>query len=373
MKQPYSLGTLAVKGGYAPKTGEGISPPIDLSSTYVHPGDYKSGVPTYARADSPAPRELEQAIADIEDGTFGVVFNAGTAGMQALLGELPIGSAVVMPDDVYFGFRSFAEGPLKARGVEARLVDMTDPEAIEGALPGASMVWTETPTNPHLRIIDLEHVNDRCRSLGIPWVCDNTFASPVLQRPLEHGAAASLESVTKYIGGHSDLILGSVATNDAELHGRLVAYRGQHGTQPDAFSCWLARRGLQTVALRVRHQTAAAQEIAERLAAHPKVTAVYYPGLPDHPGHEVAKRQMPDGFGGMLSFVVRGGADAANAVTDRCEVFTAATSLGSVESLIERRARWTGEQADPGLLRISVGIEDPADLWRDLDQALAAT
>ena len=314
---------------------------------------------------------MEKAIADLEGGTFGVVFNAGTAGMQAIFGELPVGSAVVMPDDVYFGFRAFALGPLKARGVEARLVDMTDPEAIESALPGAAMVWTETPTNPHLRIIDLEHVDDRCRTLGIPWVCDNTFASPVLQRPLEHGATASLESVTKYLGGHSDLILGSVATNDAELCRRLVAYRGQHGTQPDPFSCWLARRGLQTVALRVRHQTVAAQEIAERLAAHPGVTAVYYPGLPTHPGHKVAKRQMPDGFGGMLSFVVAGGAEAANAVTDRCEVFIPATSLGSVESLIERRGRWAGEQADPGLLRLSIGIEDPDDLWRDLEQALA--
>ena len=371
MKRPYGLGTLAVKGGYAPKTGDGISPAIDLSTTFVHPGDYDPALPTYARADSPAPRELEKAIADLEGGAFGVVLNAGTAAMQALLGELPTGSTLVMPDDVYFGFRKYAEGPLKARGVGTRMVDMTDPEAIEAALPGAAMVWTETPTNPHLRVIDLDHMDDRCRSLGIPWVCDNTFASPVLQRPLQHGATASLESVTKYLGGHSDVLLGSVATNDAELRDRLVAYRGQHGTQPDAFSCWLARRGLQTVALRVRHQTVAAQGLAERLAAHPKVTAVHYPGLPTHPGHAVARRQMPDGFGGMLSFVVAGGAGAANAVTRRCEVFLPATSLGSVESLIERRARWAGEEADPGLLRLSVGIEDPADLWRDLEGALA--
>jgi cystathionine gamma-synthase len=204
----------------------------------------------------------------------------------------------------------------------------------------------------------------------VPWYCDNTFASPALQHPISHGAAGSMNSLTKYIGGHSDLILGAIVTNDAGLAARLRARRNQIGTQPDGFSCWLARRGAQTMPLRVRQQSANALELATRLASHPAVQQVYYPGLPNHPGHEIAASQMTGGFGGMLSMIVHGGAERAQAVVDACRLWTPATSLGSVESLIERRARWAGEVADPALLRLPVGIEDVDDLWNDLEQAL---
>jgi cystathionine gamma-synthase len=259
---------------------------------------------------------------------------------------------------------------LAPRGIEVRLVDMSDLAALEAALPGASLVWTETPTNPYLAVVDLEGLSALAAKHDVPWFCDNTFASPVLQNPLDFGAAGVMHSLTKYIGGHSDLILGGVVCNDDELAARLRSRRGQIGVQPDGFSCWLARRGAQTMPLRVRQQSASALEIATRLAAHPAVTSVFYPGLPNHPGHDVAVRQMHGGFGGMLSFIVKGGAEGAQAVIDNCELWTPATSLGSVESLIERRARWSGEIADPALLRISVGIEDVEDLWRDLDRAI---
>jgi cystathionine gamma-synthase len=205
----------------------------------------------------------------------------------------------------------------------------------------------------------------------VRWVVDNTFSTPVLTRPVEYGAWAVLESVTKYLGGHTDVLLGAVATNDSDLRERMEHQRARIGTQPDGFSCWLARRGMQTLPLRVRRQSESALRIATELHAHPKVGRVYYPGLPDDPGHEVASRQMCGGFGGMLSFVVAGGKAAANRLTELTEVWVPATSLGSVESLIERRSRWDGDEVvDPALLRLSTGIEDPDDLWNDLAQAL---
>lgn len=233
------------------------------------------------------------------------------------------------------------------------------------------MVWVESPTNPHIQVTDLRAIADICRSHDVPWVCDNTFATPVLTRPIEYGALAVVESVTKYLGGHSDLILGAVATNDQNLRDRLERRRSQIGTQPDGFTCWLARRGMQTLAVRVQRQSANALEIATRLAGHPKVQRVYYPGLPTDPGHEIAARQMCGGFGGMLSFVVRGGKVAANLVTESTHLWVPATSLGGVESLIERRSRWDGDdKVDPALLRLSTGIEDVEDLWNDMAQAL---
>ena len=225
------------------------------------------------------------------------------------------------------------------------------------------------PTNPLLAIADLEAIAEICAEQHIPWFCDNTFATPIAQNPLDYGAAGSMHSVTKYIGGHSDLILGAVAVNDPELAKRLRGRRGDVGTQPDGFTCWLARRGSQTLAVRFQRQCENAMELATRLQAHPAVEHVFYPGLPSHPGHEIAKKQMRGYFGAMLSFIAKGGQDAAQRVVDRCEIFVTATSLGGVESLIERRARWTAESAHPALLRLSIGIEDVDDLWRDLEQS----
>ena len=362
--------TLAVTGGRSHSIGEGLVPAIELSSTFVAPGNPAPGDFTYGRGDSPGFGDLERALALIENGTDAVVFNAGIAASNVLFDGTPAGKAVVMPYDAYYGIRVRAETVMPPRGSEVRFVDQQDLDAVDAALDGAGFLWTETPTNPLLAVANLTAIGKLAAKHHVPWACDNTFATPALQRPLEFGAIASMSSLTKYVGGHSDLILGSVAVSDAELAALLRQRRSSSGTQPDGFSCWLARRGLQTMPLRVERQSASALELAQRLSQHPRISAVYYPGLPDHPGHDVAAVQMEGGFGGMMSIIVAGGAEGAQSVLDRVELWVPATSLGGVESLIERRARWSGEVADPALLRLSTGIEDVDDLWRDLEQAL---
>jgi cystathionine gamma-synthase len=362
--------TIAVKGGVHAETGDGVSPPIHLSSTYILQGDPGPGIPSYARAGSPAFGPIEQAVADLEGATEGVAFNAGVAAAIALFEELTPGQVLVAPHDAYYGIRVYAEQTLGSRGIEVRLVNMQDLDAVDAALDSAAFLWTESPTNPLVAVSDLAALAALAGKHGVPWACDNTFATPILQRPIEFGAVATMHSVTKYIGGHSDLVMGMIATTDEGLAARLRTRRNTFGTQPDGFSCWLARRGLQTLPLRIRHQSAAALEVAQRAKGHPNVEQVYYPGLPGTRDHEIASRQMAGGYGAILSLLVKGGAEAAQSVVDSVEVWTAATSLGSVESLIERRARWAGETADPALIRLSVGLEEVEDLWRDLDRAL---
>ncbi|MEA2513630.1 MAG: cystathionine gamma-synthase [Thermomicrobiales bacterium] len=370
--EKYGAATIAVKGGVETVAGDGVAPPIHLASTFVLPGDPGPGIPSYARGGSPAYDPLEVALARLEGGTDAVLFNAGIAAANAILDEARPGTAVVMPEDAYYGIKVRAQEVLPQRGVEVRLVDPNDLDALDQALDGASFLWTETPTNPLLAVCDLEAIGRLAAERGVPWACDNTFATPILQRPLEYGAVAVMHSATKYIGGHSDLILGAAVCADRELAARLRTRRNTTGTQPDGFSSWLARRGLQTMPLRVRHQAAAALTLACRAQQHPAVDRVYYPGLPDDPGHEIAARQMDGGFGGIFSLLIKGGASTAQAVVDAVKVWVPATSLGGVESLIERRARWAGETADPALLRLSVGLEDVEDLWRDLERALSA-
>ncbi|HEU5430060.1 MAG TPA: aminotransferase class I/II-fold pyridoxal phosphate-dependent enzyme [Thermomicrobiales bacterium] len=362
--------TIAVRGGIDRQPGDGVAPPIHLSTTFIQPADVPPGAFSYARGDSPAFGPLERALTELEGGVDTVLFNAGSAAAVALLDDAAPGTAVVLPPDAYYGIRVYAEQQLPRLGIAVRLVDPADLGALARALEGASLLWTETPTNPTLAVADLAAVGALAAAQGVPWVCDNTFATPLLQQPLAFGAVASLHSATKYIGGHSDLLLGAAICADADFAARLRARRNRYGTQPDGFSSWLARRGLQTMPLRVRRQSASALDLARRLATHPQVARVHYPGLPDDPGHAVASRQMHGGYGGMLSIVVAGGAEAAAAVPSACRVWAPATSLGGVESLIERRARWRGETADPALLRLSVGIEAVDDLWADLEQAL---
>ncbi|MFM9105395.1 MAG: trans-sulfuration enzyme family protein [Chloroflexota bacterium] len=362
--------TIAVRGGIVHHPGDEVSPPIHLSTTFVQPDVVPPGQFSYGRGGSPGFLPLERALAEVEGGTDAVAFNAGAAAFVALAEETKPGTAVVFPEDAYYGFRVWMENNAARFGWDLRLVRQQDLGAVERALDGASFLWAETPTNPTLGVADLAAIGQLCAARGVPWACDNTFASPALQRPLEFGAAASMHSVTKYIAGHSDVIMGAVIVRDAELAGRLRGRRSSNGTQPDGFGCWLARRGLQTLPLRVRQQAATALDLAGRLQRHPKVRMVHYPGLPDAPGHEVAARQMRGGFGGMLSIVLAGGEAAAIALPGRCRVWVPATSLGGVESLIERRARWAGEVADPALLRLSCGIEHVDDLWDDLEQAL---
>ena len=361
--------TVAVHAGIGHLPGEGVAPPIHVAATFVAPGDQIGGH-TYGRGSSPGWEPLEHGLARLEGGAHGVVFNAGMAAANALVDEARPGTAVVMPDDAYYTIRAHSAERLPPLGVELRLVDQTDLGAVEQALDGASLLWTETPTNPLIRVADLAALGALAAAKGVPWCCDSTFGTPVLQHPLRHGAAAVMHSATKYIGGHSDLLLGAVVCDDPDLAARLRTRRSRQGTQPDGFSCWLARRGMQTMPLRVRRQSATALALAQRLAAHPAVARVHYPGLPDDPGHAVASRQMDGAYGAMLSVVVRGGAAAATRLTERVRVWVPATSLGGVESLIERRARWAGEVADPALVRCSVGIEALEDLWADLEQAL---
>lgn len=366
--------TIAVKGGNGHECGTGVSPSIQLSSTFVHSGNPSNpddGLYSYGRGGSPGFTELERAIAELEHGVDAVVFNAGISAAIAALAEGADGTAVVLPYDAYYGIRARATELLPQRNIDVRFVDQANLADVREALAGASLFWTETPTNPLLAIADLEAIGALCGEMGVPWFCDNTFATPIAQNPLDYGATGALHSVTKYIGGHSDLILGAVAVNDPELAKRLRGRRGDVGTQPDGFTCWLARRGSQTLAVRFQRQCENALELAARLHAHPAVEHVFYPGLPHHPGHETARTQMRGHFGAMLSFIARGGQDAAQRVVEHCEVLVPATSLGGVESLIERRARWTAESAHPALLRLSIGIEDVEDLWRDLERALA--
>ena len=365
--------TIAVRGGNEHEKGDGVSPAIQLSSTFVHagnPADPEDGLYSYGRGGSPGFVELERAIAQLEHGSDAVVFNAGISAAIAALGEGATGTAVVLPYDAYYGIRARASELLPLRDIEVRLVDQSNLADVREALGGASLFWTETPTNPLLAIADLEAIAEICAEQNIPWFCDNTFATPIAQNPLDYGAAGSMHSVTKYISGHSDLILGAVAVNDAELARRLRGRRGDIGTQPDGFTCWLARRGSQTLAVRFQRQCDNAMELAHRLQAHPAVEHVFYPGLPSHPGHDIARKQMRGYFGAMLSFIAKGGQSSAQQVVDHVQIFVPATSLGGVESLIERRARWTAESAPPALLRLSIGIEDVDDLWRDLEQAL---
>jgi cystathionine gamma-synthase len=371
-EETWGAASIAVRGGVDPKTGDGLSPAIELSSTFVLAGAPAPGIPAYARAGSPAFLPLERALAEIEGGTDAVAFNAGIAAAVALFDETASGSALVMPDDAYYGIRVYARDYLTRCGVEVRLVAMRDLAALDAALDGASFLWTETPTNPLLAVSDLKAIGQIAARRGVAWGCDNTFATPILQRPLDFGAVASMHSVTKYIGGHSDLMLGAVVCRDSDLADRLRSRRNTFGTQPDGFSCWLARRGMQTMPLRIRRQSDSALAIATRARRHPAVVRVYYPGLPDDPGHDIAAAQMDRGFSGILSLLVRGGEEAAQSVVDHCRLWVPATSLGGVESLIERRARWSGETADPALLRLSVGLEEVDDLWRDLDRALSA-
>lgn len=364
--------TIAARAGYAPTEGEGVAPPILPASTYVLAGDPGPENVSYTRAGSPAFAPLERALTELEGGAGAVVFSAGVAAAIALLEEARPGTAVVLPDDGYFGIRVHAQERLPRLGIEVRVVNQRDLAALERALSGASLLLVETPSNPLLAITDLAAVAELSTRVGVAWICDNTVATPVGQHPLAFGAAASLHSLTKYVGGHDDLIMGAAICADSDLAERLRSRRNDSGTQPDAFACWLAQRGLQTLALRVERQSANALELTQRLARHPMVTHVYYPGLSDAPGHHIAVGQMRGGFGSLLSILVKGGATAAQAVVDQCRLWLPATSLGGVVSRIERRARWTGEDVDPALLRLAVGIEAVDDLWRDLDRALWA-
>jgi cystathionine gamma-synthase len=364
-------------GGPDPATGA-VVPPISLASTFAQDGvgGLAAGF-EYSRSGNPTRAALETHLAALEGGRHGLAFASGLAAEDALLRLLAPGDAVAIPDDAYGGTYRLAARVHAAVGARVDAVDLTDPAGLASNWrPGTRMVWIETPTNPLLRIVDVEAVAALAHERGALVVVDNTFASPALQQPLALGADVVVHSSTKYLGGHSDVVGGAVVLDDDELAERLAFLQNAAGAVPGPFDCYLVIRGLRTLELRMRRHCESAAVVAEALSAHPAVAEVLWPGLPGHPGHEVAARQM-SGFGGMVSFRAAGGEDAAVAVCGSTEVFTLAESLGAVESLIEHPARMThasvagtSNAVPDDLVRLSVGIEDPADLVADITAAL---
>ncbi|GHG79468.1 cystathionine gamma-synthase [Streptomyces griseocarneus] len=380
MSDQHSFETLAIHAGQEadPLTGA-VVPPIYQVSTYKQDGvgGLRGGY-EYSRSGNPTRTALEENLAALEGGVRGLAFASGLAAEDCLLRTLLApGDHVVIPNDAYGGtFRLFAK-VVGRWGVEWSVADTSDPAAVRAAIrPQTKAVWVETPSNPLLGITDIAAVAGVAHEAGAKLVVDNTFASPYLQQPLALGADVVVHSTTKYMGGHSDVVGGALITSDAGLGEELAYHQNAMGAVAGPFDSWLTLRGIKTLAVRMDRHTANAERVVELLVAHPKVTQVYYPGLPEHPLHEVAAKQMR-AFGGMVSFRVAGGEEAAVEVCNRAKLFTLGESLGGVESLIEHPGRMThasvaGSQLEvpADLVRASVGIESADDLLADLTQAL---
>ncbi len=374
MTDVFSAESRLIHAGTERAPGQPATPPLVPASIYVSQGTPRPGR-GYGRDGNPGWEALEQALGGLEDAEA-VVFASGQAASMALMLALAPGrERIVLPEDGYYGGRVLADRlrPYRTRPVP---VDLQDLAAVERELMAApSLLWAETPTNPLLRVADLTRLAGLAAAAGAPMVVDNTVATGLLQRPLDAGATASLYSLTKSVSGHSDVILGAVVSRDTGLLADVRAWRSSGGGIPGPFEAWLALRGLKTLPLRIARQSASALAIAGHLAGHPRVTAVHYPGIAgpgiDKATSELARRQMPDGFGPLLSFeVTPGSADAADKVVASSRLILPATSFGGVESSWERRARWPAETAPAGLIRLSVGVEPAADLITDIDQAL---
>ncbi|MBM3672686.1 MAG: cystathionine gamma-synthase [Actinobacteria bacterium] len=373
--------TRAVHAGQPadPQTGA-VIPPISLATTFAQSRAGEHSGYEYARTGNPTRRALEECIASLEGGAHGLAFASGMAAedtvLRALLGP---GDHVVLPNDAYGGTYRLISQVLGPTGVEWTAADLSDPDALAGAVTDRTkVVWVETPTNPLLSCVDLAAVAEVAHAGSAKVVVDNTFATPYLQQPLALGADVIVHSSTKYLGGHSDAVGGLVVLDDDELGERLAYLQNAVGAVPSPFDCYLVLRGIKTLPVRMDRHCDNARAVVARLSEHPGVASVRYPGLPTHPGHDVARRQMRD-FGGMVSFLAAGGEAAALALVSRTRLFTLAESLGAVESLIEHPARMTHASVegsplavDPALVRISVGIESAEDLVADLTQALDA-
>ncbi|HEY2064678.1 MAG TPA: aminotransferase class I/II-fold pyridoxal phosphate-dependent enzyme [Gemmatimonadaceae bacterium] len=370
------LETLAVHAGHAadPSTGA-VAPPIHLSTTFERDpdGTYRAGH-VYTRSSNPNRKALEAALAQLEGGAAALAFASGSAATHAAFQALAPGDHVVAPHDAYYGTLRQLREIFVGWRLEVDVVDMTDLDAVRRTLrPTTKLVWVETPSNPLLRVVDIAALAELAHSVGARCMVDNTWATPVLQRPFELGADAVMHSTTKYLGGHSDLLGGALVMRTADqLSERLSTIQKVAGAVPSPFDCWLLLRGIRTLPWRMRAHCANARAVAEFLASHPAIEAVHYPGLPSDPGHEIARRQMSD-FGGMMSISVRGGQRAALELTRRLTLFTRATSLGGTESLIEHRAsvEGPGTAAPDNLLRVSIGLEHADDLIEDLRAALS--
>jgi cystathionine gamma-synthase len=373
---PKRIETLAVHAGtdVDPKTGA-VTPPIHLSTTFERAADgtFPGGF-VYTRSGNPTRRALEQCLAELEGGAAAAAFSSGQAATFAILQSLRPGDHVIAPEDVYYGTADLLLDHLGPWGLQATLVDMTDAAAVAAAVrPQTRLFWIETPSNPTIRITDIEAIVAIARRAGARVACDNTWATPVLQRPFDLGADLVMHATTKYLGGHSDILGGAViARKDDEFFGRVKGVQVAAGAVPSPFECWLVMRGIRTLPYRMRAHSANALALARFLAAHPAVEHVYYPGLESDPGHAAAARQMTLP-GGMLSFLVKdGGRAEAMALTARLTLFTRATSLGGPETLIEHRASIEGPRtrAPEHLLRVSVGLEHADDLIADMAAAL---
>ncbi|MFE7610764.1 MULTISPECIES: cystathionine gamma-synthase [Streptomyces] len=379
-ERPQHFETLAIHAGQEPdQTTGAVAVPIYQVSTYKQDGvgGLRGGY-EYSRSANPTRTALEENLAALDGGSRGLAFASGLAAEDCLLRTLLTpGDHVVIPDDAYGGtFRLFAK-VVERWGVEWSVADTSDPQAVRAALrPRTKAIWVETPSNPLLGISDIAVLAGIAHDAGARLVVDNTFASPYLQQPLALGADVVVYSTTKYMGGHSDVVGGALVVNDDTLGDELAFHQNAMGAIAGPFDAWLVMRGIKTLAVRMDRHCANAARVAELLVAHPKVTRVLYPGLPEHPGHEIAAKQMRS-FGGMVSFQVAGGEQAAVDICNRTELFTLGESLGGVESLIEHPGRMTHASAAgsalevPGdLVRLSVGIESVDDLLADLTRAL---
>ena len=360
-----------------PVTGA-VTTPLHLSTTYERSADgsYTGGF-MYSRGDNPNRRSLEECLTALEEGYDSVTFASGMAAISSVIESLPqdMPQRIILPDDMYFGVLTLLNETDIGRRFDIVTADMSNLEDLKAAVKSepTGLIWIETPSNPQIKIIDIAAVVSIAKEAGAVTVVDNTTATPVLQNPLSLGADFSLHSVTKYIGGHSDLLLGAVvAKEDSPMLQNLRTWQHAKGAVPSSFDCWLALRGVQTLSARISVHCSSAKIIADFLNQHDKVEAVYYPGLLKHPGHDIAASQMSD-FGGLMSFKVKGKAEAALKVANTVKIFTQATSLGGTHSYIEHCASVEKEltKAPDTLLRLSVGLENAEDLQEDLAQALS--
>jgi len=375
--------TLAIHAGYEPDPVTGaVMPPIVLSTTFAQdgPGQHKGF--EYGRSGNPTRNALEGCLAALEGAKHGLAYASGSAATVNVLHLLRPGDHIVCGDDVYGGTFRILDRIMRPLGLDATLVDMSDLANVKKAFTSKTkLAWMETPSNPMLKVFDIAGVAELARSYGAPLVVDNTFATPILQKPLDLGAAIVLHSTTKYLNGHSDAVGGAVMTRDDGLAEQLRYLQNAIGAVPSPFDCYLVLRGLKTLPVRVRQHVASAAKIAEKLATHGQVARAIYPGLASHPAHALATRQMK-GPGGMISFDLKGGLEQSRAFLRALRIFACAESLGGVESLAEhpaimthasipaenRRALGIGD----GLIRLSVGLEDEGDLWDDLERGFSA-
>jgi len=374
----FSTRALHVGQGPDPETGAVVQP-IHMATTYAQQGVGKHKGFEYSRTGNPTRNALEENLAALEGAKHSLAFSSGLGAETTLMLLLEPGDQVVYMEDVYGGTFRLFDKVLKRYGLEFTAIDATDLDVVESSMTSRTrMLWLESPTNPLLRVVDIDAVSEIAHSKGAMVCVDNTFATPYLQQPLHLGADVVVHSATKYLGGHSDVVGGALMTNDSELEKRLRFHQNAVGAVPSPFDCWLLLRGVKTLALRVERQSENAVEVARALSRHPAVQRVYYPGLDGNPQHALAARQMRM-FGGMVSFEV---ADEATAfrVLERLRIFALAESLGAVESLAEHPARMTHASipaeerkragVGDGLIRLSIGVEDAADLIADLEQAL---